>query len=87
MQVELNTIASSFGALSAVVSRMHEYTVNRCGRSDMVRPLLICCAATLCLPMRQRRLSNRTGTNTVPQRSRRGSSRLLYLHKALSLLM
>lgn len=38
MQVELNTIASSFGALSAVVSRMHEYTASRSGRSDMVRP-------------------------------------------------
>lgn len=36
VQVELNTIASSFGPLSAVVSRMHEYTVSRCGRSDMV---------------------------------------------------
>jgi glutathione synthase len=35
LQVELNTIASSFGPLSAVVSRMHEYTVSRCGRSDM----------------------------------------------------
>lgn len=30
-QVELNTIASSFGALSAVVTALHRYTL---GRSD-----------------------------------------------------
>jgi Eukaryotic glutathione synthase, ATP binding domain len=36
VQVELNTIASSFGPLSAIVSRLHEYTVSRCVRSDMV---------------------------------------------------
>jgi len=35
MQVELNTIASSFGALSAIVSRMHGYTLSRSGRTDI----------------------------------------------------
>lgn len=35
MQVELNTIASSFGALSAVVTQLHRYTLGRSGRTDI----------------------------------------------------
>lgn len=35
MQVELNTIASSFGALSAVVTRLHRYTLSRSGRHNI----------------------------------------------------
>ena len=35
--MELNTIASSFGPLSAIVSRLHRYTLSRSGRADIVR--------------------------------------------------
>lgn len=33
MQVELNTIASSFGCLSTLVARMHRYLLGRLGAS------------------------------------------------------
>jgi len=35
MQVELNTIASSFGCLSTQVCKMHRYIVDRAGQPDL----------------------------------------------------
>ena len=34
LQVELNTIASSFGCLSTLVGRMHRYLLGRLGASE-----------------------------------------------------
>ena len=36
LQVELNTIASSFGCLSTLVGRMHRFILERSGRPDQV---------------------------------------------------
>ncbi|PSC71148.1 glutathione synthetase [Micractinium conductrix] len=40
LQVELNTIASSFGCLSTLVSRMHAYLLGRLGASEAERAAL-----------------------------------------------
>ena len=41
MQVEFNTIASSFGCLVTLVSRMHRYLLQRAGASAEVRLLSV----------------------------------------------
>ena len=50
VQVEMNTVASSFGCLSTIVSRMHRYTTSR---DQSAQPVRVDAVALYLLPASQ----------------------------------